>query len=211
MRREREKRGDNPLGKSLGRHRKFAGTSSHSPPPPTLRHCNLPANLISRCACTNLQEFRAVLPLSRLFSVWPELSLLRSPLSHFLSLPPRPTLSLAPSLSLSFSDSLHFVAAEVDIRQERISRVHAQCECTTRPIENPFVSFAASVFSPSLPPPSPPGSALRFFPPRRIRGVKDRRQMVFRAVADGRSHNWSCNTCYRRWPSFPRGEKKMEE
>jgi len=166
--------------------------------------CNLPANLISRYACTNLQEFRTVLPLSRLFSVCLSCLLHFSPRDQpylSLSLPPSPPLSLSLSLSLSLlcrSGSGYTPGTDFE-------GACAMWVCTTRlvPSESPscFSRYASSL---SARP--PPGVCLRFFPPRRIRGSENRRQMVFRAVGPRgrgrRSHNWSCNTCYRRYVSF---------
>lgn len=72
---EREKDGN---GRTILSEDLQGGNENSQGPHPNPR-CNLPANLISRYACTNLQEFRTVLPLSRLFSVCPSCLLHFSP------------------------------------------------------------------------------------------------------------------------------------
>ena len=177
--------------------------------------CNLPANLISRYACTNLQEFRTVLPLSRLFSVCLSCLLHFSPRDQpYLSLS---LLPLPPPLSLSLSLSLSLLCRSGSgyTPGTDFEGACAMWVCTTRlvPSESPSC-FSRHASSLSARP--PPGVCLRFFPPRRIRGSENRRQMVFRAVGPRgrgrRSHNWSCNTCYRRYVSFlAAGERQTGE
>lgn len=180
----RAARGARPKEKPKIHRRLFFSHRSAPCVPPRGPRSNLPANLISRHAYTNLQEFRAVLPLSRLFSVRPNCLLLRVPSIYLLfalsahpcratlvSSPPSPVharclavspfrsfypsdrqhpLSLALSLDLFVSPrlrpalepsrSVHAVAAEVDVRQSRISRVHAQREPSLAPDGWPFCS-----------------------------------------------------------------------